>query len=60
MNLRGGEQIIPNDVSIALLKVLLIVISLTVHNRQYTKQSRFADGIREEKTNNNKQKCVEI
>lgn len=52
MNLRGGEQIIPNDVSIAAIER---VINSDIFNRTqsavYEAISRFADGIRE---NNNK------
>ena len=50
MNLRGGEQIIPNDVSIAAIER---VINSDIFNRTqsavYEAISRFADGIREEK-----------
>lgn len=50
MNLRGGEQIIPNDVSIAAIES---VINSDIFNRTqsavYEAISRFADGIREEK-----------
>lgn len=50
MNLRGGEQIIPNDVSIAAIER---VINSDIFNRTqsavYEGISRFADGIREEK-----------
>lgn len=48
MNLRGGEQIIPNDVSIAAIES---VINSDIFNRTqsavYEAISRFADGIRE-------------
>ncbi|MGV3095494.1 peptidoglycan DD-metalloendopeptidase family protein [Staphylococcus borealis] len=48
MNLRGGEQIIPNDVSIAAIER---VINSDIFNRTqsavYEAISRFADGIRE-------------
>ncbi|MBK3956303.1 peptidoglycan DD-metalloendopeptidase family protein [Staphylococcus haemolyticus] len=48
MNLRGGEQIIPNDVSIAAIER---VINSDIFNRTqsavYEGISRFADGIRE-------------
>ncbi|MEB7365443.1 peptidoglycan DD-metalloendopeptidase family protein [Staphylococcus borealis] len=50
MNLRGGEQIIPNDVSIAAIES---VINSDIFNRTqsavYEAISRFADGLREEK-----------
>lgn len=50
MNLRGGEQVIPNDVSIAAIES---VINSDIFNRTqsavYEAISRFADGIREEK-----------
>lgn len=58
MNLRGGEQIIPNDVSIAAIER---VINSDIFNRTqsavYEAISRFADGIREEK---NKQQQTEM
>lgn len=48
MNLRGGEQIIPNDVSIAAIER---VINSDIFNRTqsavYEAISRFADGVRE-------------
>ncbi|MEX6330121.1 peptidoglycan DD-metalloendopeptidase family protein [Staphylococcus haemolyticus] len=48
MNLRGGEQIIPNDVSIAAIES---VINSDIFNRTqsavYEAISRFADGLRE-------------
>lgn len=48
MNLRGGEQIIPNDVSIAAIER---VVNSDIFNRTqsavYEAISRFADGIRE-------------
>lgn len=50
MNLRGGEQIIPNDVSIAAIES---VINSDIFNRTqsavYEAISRFADGLREKK-----------
>lgn len=50
MNLRGGEQIIPNDVSIAAIER---VINSDIFNRTqsavYEAISRFADGLREKK-----------
>lgn len=52
MNLRGGEQIIPNDVSIAAIER---VINSDIFNRTqsavYEAISRFADGLREQKEN---------
>lgn len=58
MNLRGGEQIIPNDVSIAAIER---VINSDIFNRTqsavYEAISRFADGIREEK---DKQQQIEM
>ncbi|MCH4323826.1 peptidoglycan DD-metalloendopeptidase family protein [Staphylococcus haemolyticus] len=50
MNLRGGEQVIPNDVSIAAIES---VINSDIFNRTqsavYEAISRFADGLREKK-----------
>lgn len=50
MNLRGGEQVIPNDVSIAAIES---VINSDIFNRTqsavYEAISRFADGLRERK-----------
>ena len=52
MNLRGGEQIIPNDVSIAAIES---VINSDIFDRTqsavYEAISRFADGLREQKEN---------
>ncbi|WP_394856125.1 peptidoglycan DD-metalloendopeptidase family protein [Staphylococcus borealis] len=50
MNLRGGEQIIPNDVSIAAIEsVINSDIFARTQSAVYEAISRFADGIREEK-----------
>ncbi|WP_053017036.1 peptidoglycan DD-metalloendopeptidase family protein [Staphylococcus haemolyticus] len=48
MNLRGGEQIIPNDVSIAAIeRVINSDIFTRTQSAVYEAISRFADGIRE-------------
>lgn len=50
MNLRGGEQIIPNDVSIAAIEsVINSDIFARTQSAVYEAISRFADGLREEK-----------
>ena len=58
MNLRGGEQIIPNDVSIAAIER---VINSDIFNRTqsavYEAISRFADGLREKKQQESDEKA---
>ena len=58
MNLRGGEQIIPNDVSIAAIES---VINSDIFNRTqsavYEAISRFADGLREKKQQESDEKA---
>lgn len=50
MNLRGGEQIIPNDVSIAAIEsVINSDIFARTQSAVYEAISRFADGLREKK-----------
>ncbi|MCF7580342.1 peptidoglycan DD-metalloendopeptidase family protein [Staphylococcus aureus] len=58
MNLRGGEQIIPNDVSIAAIES---VINSDIFDRTqsavYEAISRFADGLREKKQQESDEKA---